>query len=104
MTIINDPLIAGIFLLNLLGCLVIVGIIGKKRFFSLPTSSNTIAAQSVDHGLPRRLMLAWQRTKQRRLERHLQLTITANRLKRYNALFPIASAGDRYRHHPYMRD
>jgi hypothetical protein len=52
----------------------------------------------------KRLMLAWQRSKQNRLELHLRLTIPAGRLKHYDALFPALSADDRYRHHPYIRD
>jgi hypothetical protein len=60
--VINDPLMAGVFVLNLLGGLTIVAIIGKKRIFSLPASSSMIASRdSVDHGMPGRLMLALPR-------------------------------------------
>jgi hypothetical protein len=101
--VINDPLMAGIFLLNLLGCLIIVAIITRKRFFSLPAV--TIAGRnSDDHRMPERLMRAWQRSKQRRLELHLRLTVPGSRLKRYETLFPVFPANDRYRHHPCIRD
>jgi hypothetical protein len=103
--VINDPLMAGIFVLNLLGCLTIVAIIGKKRIFPISASSDMIAKREpADRGMLGRLMLAWQRSKQRRLELHLRLTIPANRLKHYDSLFSVPPAGDRYRHHPYVRD
>jgi hypothetical protein len=52
----------------------------------------------------KRLMLAWQRSKQKRLELHLSLTLPAGRLRHYGALFPALPVDDRYRHHPYIRD
>jgi len=103
--VINDPLIAGVFGLNLLGCLTIVAIIGKKRIFSLSASSNMIAERdSIDHGMLKRLMLAWRRSAQKRLELHLKLTIPAYRPIHHDAPFLDLSADDRYRHHPYIRD
>ena len=103
--VINDPLMAGIFVLNLLGCLTIVAIIGKKRIFPLSASSDVIATRDpAPLGIPGRLMQAWRRSKQKRLELHLRLTIPANRLKHYDTLFSTPPAGDRYRHHPYVRD
>jgi len=81
---INDPLMAGVFALNLLGCLTIVGIIGKKRIFPLPARSSMIARPDpANPGMLGRLMLAWQRSKQKRLDLHLRLTIPAARLKQY---------------------
>jgi hypothetical protein len=103
--VINDPLMAGVFGLNLLGCLTIVAIIGKKRIFSLSASSNMIAERdSMDHGMLKRLMLAWRRSAQKRLELHLKLTIPAYRPIHHDAPFLDLSADDRYRHHPYIRD
>jgi hypothetical protein len=98
--VINDPLMAGIFLLNLLGCLVIVAIIARKRFFSVTTAGRG----SVDDRMPGRLMQAWRRSKQKHLELHLRLTVPGGRLKRHEALFPMFPANDRYRHHPCIRD
>jgi hypothetical protein len=103
--VINDPLMAGVFGLNLLGCLTIVAIIGKKRIFLLSASSNMIAKRdSMDHGMLKRLMLAWRRSAQKRLELHLKLTIPAYRPIHNDAPFLDLSADDRYRHHPYIRD
>jgi hypothetical protein len=103
--VINDPLMAGVFGLNLLGCLTIVAIIGKKRIFSLSASSNMIAERdSMDHGMLKRLMLARRRSAQKRLELYLKLTIPAYRLIHHDAPFLDLSADDRYRHHPYIRD
>jgi len=103
--VINDPLMAGVFGLNLLGCLTIVAIIGKKRIFLLSASSNMIAERdSMDHGMLKRLMLAWRRSAQKRLELHLKLTIPAYRSIHHDAPFLDLSADDRYRHHPYIRD
>jgi hypothetical protein len=103
--VINDPLMAGVFGLNLLGCLTIVAIIGKKRIFSLSASSNMIAERdSMDHGMLKRLMLAWRRSAQKRLELYLKLTIPAYRPIHHDAPFLDLSADDRYRHHPYIRD
>jgi hypothetical protein len=103
--VINDPLMACVFGLNLLGCLTIVAIIGKKRIFSLSASSNMIAERdSMDHGMLKRLMLAWRRSAQKRLELHLKLTIPAYRPIHHDAPFLDLSADDRYRHHPYIRD
>jgi hypothetical protein len=103
--VINDPLMAGVFGLNLLGCLTIVAIIGKKRIFLLSASSNMIAERdSTDHGMLKRLMLAWRRSVQKRLELHLKLTIPAYRPIHHDAPFLDLSADDRYRHHPYIRD
>jgi hypothetical protein len=103
--VINDPLMAGVFGLNLLGCLTIVAIIGKKRIFLLSASSNMIAKRdSMDHGMLKRLMLAWRRSAQKRLELHLKLTIPAYRPIHHDAPFLDLSADDRYRHHPYIRD
>jgi hypothetical protein len=103
--VINDPLMAGVFGLNLLGCLTIVAIIGKKRIFLLSASSNMIAERdSMDHGMLKRLMLAWRRSAQKRLELHLKLTIPAYRPIHHDAPFLDLSADDRYRHHPYIRD
>jgi hypothetical protein len=101
--VINDHLMAGVFALNLLGCLVIVALIGKKRISS--ASSRRIAGHdAVDHGIFKRLMLAWRRSAQKRLELHLRLTIPAHRRKSCHTSFPDLSADDRYRHHPYIRD
>jgi hypothetical protein len=103
--VINDPLMAGVFGLNLLGCLTIVAIIGKKRIFSLSASSNMIAERdSMDHGMLKRLMLARRRSAQKRLELYLKLTIPAYRPIHHDAPFLDLSADDRYRHHPYIRD
>jgi hypothetical protein len=103
--VINDPLMAGVFGLNLLGCLTIVAIIGKKRIFLLSASSNMIAERdSMDHGMLKRLMLAWRRSAQKRLELYLKLTIPAYRPIHHDAPFLDLSADDRYRHHPYIRD
>jgi hypothetical protein len=102
---INDPLMAGVFALNLVGCLTIVAIIGKKRISSVPASSNMIGERdSADHGMLKRWMLAWQRSRQKRLELRLRLTIPADRLKHHGTSFPAPPADDRYRHHPYIRD
>jgi hypothetical protein len=77
----------------------------KKRIFPLAARSNGIARPDpVNPGIFKRLMLAWQRSKQNRLELHLRLTIPAGRLKHHAALFPALLADDRYRHHPYIRD
>jgi len=101
--VINDHLMAGLFALNLLGCLAIVVLIGKKRLFS--ASSRRIAGHDpVDHGMFKRLLLAWRRSAQKRLELHLRLTLPASRLKRWQSPFSDLSAADRYRHHPYVRD
>ncbi len=103
--VINDPLMASVFGLNLLGCLTIVAIIGKKRIFSLSASSNMIAERdSMDHGMLKCLMLAWRRSAQKRLELYLKLTIPAYRPIHHDAPFLDLSADDRYRHHPYIRD
>lgn len=97
--VINDPLMAGIFLSNLLGCLIIVVIIARKRFFQLPRV--TIARRnSVDHRMLGRLLRAWQRSKQKRLELHLRLTVFGGQLKRHGTLFPVFPANDRCRHPP----
>jgi hypothetical protein len=101
--VINDPLMAGVFLLNLLGCLIIVAIIARKRFFSFPTI--TIAGRNaVGRRMLGRVMQAWRQSKQKRLELHLRLTVPGSRLKRYETLFPVFPANDRYRHHPCIRD
>jgi len=103
--VINDTLMAGVFALNLLGCLTIVAIIGKKRIFSLPARADMIAEPDpVNSGIFKRLMLAWQRSKQNRLELHLRMTIPADRLKHYGEPFSALPVDDRYRHHPYIRD
>jgi hypothetical protein len=103
--VIDDRLMAAVFALNLLGCLTIVVIIGKKRIFLLAAFSDMIARRDpADHGMLQRLMLAWQRSKQKRLELHLRLTIPSSQLKHCGTLFSAAPPGDRYRRHPYVRD
>jgi hypothetical protein len=77
----------------------------KKRIFPLAAHSDGIARPDpVNPGIFKRLMLAWQRSKQNRLELHLRLTIPVGRLKYYGAPFPALHVDDRYRHHPYIRD
>lgn len=103
--VVSDFLMASVFFLNLTGCLLIAAIIGKKRYLSRPTSREGIAGQDFSvRRVFRRLMLAWRRRAQKRLELHLKLTVPTRRLAKHDSTFLNLSGDDKYRHHPYVRD
>jgi hypothetical protein len=56
-----------------------------------------------DHGILKRLLLAWRRSAQKRLELHLRLTLPTSGRRRGGPFLEF-SADDRFRHHPYIRD
>jgi hypothetical protein len=90
---------------SVLGYLTIRTIIGRKRIFPLPASSDRVIRRDrADHGMLARLMLAWRRNRQMQLELHLKLTTPSYRWKRGDTPFSTPAADDRYRHHPYVRD
>lgn len=85
LVVIDDPLMAAIFVLNLLGCPTIVVMIAKRRLY---WSSSMIGGSNRDSSrptLPRRLMLSYRRNKEERLLLHLRLTLPAHKFKRYEA-------------------
>jgi hypothetical protein len=94
LVVIDDQLMAGIFVLNLLGCLTIVVMIAKRRIYS--------SVESPGNTLPERWMLAWRRRAEERLAIHLRLTLPTGRMKDRMADSP--SIKDRYRHHPLVRE
>jgi hypothetical protein len=75
----NDPLLAGIFAMNSLGCLTIVVMIAKKRIYSSMRPSGTSGASP--ETLLERLLSAWRHRTQRRLELHLRLLLPAKGVK-----------------------
>ena len=83
--VVSDFLMASVFFLNLTGCLSIAAIIGKKRYLSRPTSPEGIAGHGFSlRRMFRRLMLAWRRSAQKRLELHLKLTVPTRRLAKHS--------------------
>lgn len=102
LVVIDDPLMAAIFVLNLLGCLTIVVMIAKRR---LDSSSGTVDGSNRTSSGPtplQRLRLAYRRHAEERLRLHLRLTLPAHKFKRYQSYG--SAIDDKYRHHPYVRE
>lgn len=100
--VINDALMAGVFVLNLLGCLIIVIMIAKRRIYSSVESLSGRDRETSGDTLLERWALAWRRRAEKRLEVHLRLTLPADGMTDREA--KGSSIVDRYRHHPYIRE
>jgi len=94
--VLNDLLMAGVFVLNLIGCTVIVALIARKRILRA-------RAGRLPGKLFKRLMLSWRRRAQRRLDLHLMLTLPSKRTRyREDDCWPPRN--DKFRHHPDIRE
>lgn len=102
LVVINDALMAAIFVLNFLGCLTIVVMIAKKRIGSPAGALGANVYDSLIATLLRRLMSAWRRSAEKHLQMHLMLTLPSNRV-RFGEGY-LSAIDDKYRHHPYIRE
>jgi hypothetical protein len=91
LAVIDDPVMAGIFLLNSIGCLIIVILIARKRMMRSLVAHN----HEIPHGHARAgirtsphssitrifgiLMRTWRRRAQRRLDLHLKFMLPSRR-------------------------